>query len=398
MQKFGYVSDEGTVGKWLKAEGDTIQAGEAIAEVETEKSIVELIAPVSGILCKILVPEGTTVRVGKPVAIITESGEEAPDIAQILEEPQDHVSEEKRELAATGIASMQEQSGKSIRASPAARSMAREYGIDLAKVKSQRPNGSLTRDDVKAFLERSKREEVIPLLGFRKAMAEHLTYSVGTYAHITTTWEVDLTNLLELRNRLKPEWAKQGARVTLTTFLIKAVALVLKEVPMLNSSLDNGKIIVKKYYNIGVATSVEDPKSGGREDRLMVPVVKDADKKGLIEIARDLEKLVAKARSNSLAYDDTAGGTFTISNTGPLGSAGVFTSIINAPESAILGVGSVIEKPVVKDGRIAIRSIAPFCLTYDHRIVFPTQSARFRKRCKELLESPRTLLRNESSS
>jgi pyruvate dehydrogenase E2 component (dihydrolipoamide acetyltransferase) len=130
----------------------------------------------------------------------------------------------------------------------------------------------------------------------------------------------------------------------------------------------------------------------GSEDKLVIPVVKNADKKNLIEIAQDLENLVDKGRSGSLTHDDISGGTFTISNTGPLGGAGVFTSIINPPESAILGMGSGVEKPVVRDGKIVIRSIVPLCLTYDHRIILPTQSAKFRLRCKELLENPRTLL------
>jgi pyruvate/2-oxoglutarate dehydrogenase complex dihydrolipoamide acyltransferase (E2) component len=390
MQKFGYVSDEGTIGHWVKSEGDPVVAGEVLVEIETEKAIAELTAPVSGILFKILVAEGTTVKIGKPIAIITESREEVPDIEAIMKEPAISRSEAKIEVTAE-IAPEREEAGKPIMASPAARRMASEYEVDLGKVQGRGPDGSVTRDDVAAFIEKNKNEEVIPLSGFKKAMAERLTYSVRTYAHVTTTWEIDLTNLLELRNSLKPEWAEQGTAVTVTSFLIRAVALALKDVPMLNSSLDNGKIIVKKYYNIGIATSVKGSGEGS-EDKLVIPVVKNADKKNLIEIAQDLENLVDKARSGSLTHDDISGGTFTISNTGPLGGAGVFTSIINPPESAILGMGSGVEKPVVRDGKIVIRSIVPLCLTYDHRIILPTQSAKFRLRCKELLENPRTLL------
>lgn len=398
MQKFGYVSDEGTVQQWLKSEGEAVKEGEPLANVETEKALAELTAPASGILYKILVPEGETVRVGTSIAIIAEPGEEVPDITEITRETTVQVSEEEREAPAVGTASWRERSGRPIMASPAARSLGREYGIDLRGVEGTGPEGSVTKEDVMMLIEKNEREEIIPLSGFRKAMAERLARSAKTYAHITTTWEVDVTTLLELRNKLKQEWAKQGVRVTLTAFLIKGVAETLKDVPLLNSSFDGAKIIVKKYYNIGVATSVEDSRGGGREDRLVVPVVKDADKKNLVEVARSLGELVEKARLNSLTREDVSDGTFTISNTGPLGAAGAFTSIINPPESAILGIGSVIDKPVAQNGKIVVRATAPICLTYDHRIILPTHSARFRTRLKELLENPEMLLRSDRRS
>lgn len=233
-------------------------------------------------------------------------------------------------------------------------------------------------------------EKIIPLKGFRKAIAERMTFAARTYAPVTSTWEVDVTQLLELRRKMKPVWEKQAVRVTLTAMLIKAVVQVLKENTIFTSTLKGANIIVMNRINIGLAMAIEG--NSFLEDKLIVPVVHDADKKSLIEIARRLEEIVGKVESGSLTMNDVKESTFTISNVGARAYEFIFTPIINPPESAILGVGSITEKPVVRNGEIVVRSILPLMLTYDHRIILPTDTARFRLRLKELLENPKSFI------
>lgn len=389
MPKLGYVSNEGTVVEWLKTEGQTVEEGETLLIVESEKTQSEMTAPSSGILYRILVAKGITVPVGEAIAVITEAGDESIDIDKVT-----------KTINTSGKMSPQLEreeettTREGVKASPAARKLAREHHIDLSAVIGNGPEGRITTEDVEHFFETAKARQgeaqVIPLGGFRKAMAERMKYSVETYAPTMSTWEVDATALLELRRELMPKWEKLGIRVSLTAFLVKAIVEVLKANPIFNSTLERGNVIIKKDYNIGIATAVEG--KSYLEDKLFVPVIHNADKKSLTEIDKSIEELVKKAREGLLTMEETTGGTFTISNPGSRSNVDLFTSIINPPESAILGAGKITEKAVVREGKIVIRSMMNLMLTYDHRTILPTHSAKFRQLLKELLENPRSLL------
>jgi pyruvate dehydrogenase E2 component (dihydrolipoamide acetyltransferase) len=373
---------EGEVVKWRVKEGDYVKEGDPLVDVMTEKATVTLPAPTSGRVVKILVGEGQVVKVGQTLCVI-EPAEEAA-----AEKPQ------------TGQPAPRE-----VAAMPAARRLARELGVDLTKVRGTGPGGVITVEDVKKFAEELKgREapkaaevpkaaeaphtteaEVVPVRGVRRAVAEKMTKAKRLIPHAYHLEEVDLTELLRLHERLKAEAERRGVRLTMSPFFVRAVAQALREYPMLNSEYDEEKnvIVVKKEINIGVAVDAE--------QGLVVVVVKNADKKGILELAREIGTLAEKARAGKLDIQDVRGSTFTISNIGAVGGLGGL-SILNYPEAAIMAVGRAKKKPWVVGDRIEIRDIALVAVSFDHRVVDGAYVARFVNRVKELLERPEALL------
>jgi pyruvate/2-oxoglutarate dehydrogenase complex dihydrolipoamide acyltransferase (E2) component len=379
MPKLDLAMTEGTVLEWVKKDGEEVKKGEVIAIIETAKATAEIEAPASGIL-HVLKPAGSVVPVLEKIAYIVEPGEELPSEVK----PPEVVER--------------------VKASPQAKKIAKEYNIDLSKVKGTGPGGMITKEDVLSYIQKISpppietaettklreevvkpaapegEEEIIPLTGWRKIMCERMSYSLRTAAQITTIAEVDATEMVNLRAKLKNE----GLDITYTAFIVKAVTKALKEFPILNSSLVDDKIVVKKYYNIGIAVDREE---GG----LVVPVIHHADKLSLAEIAQRINELAQKAREGKLSIQDVTGGTFTISNVGMFGGI-MNTPIINPPESAILGVGAIVKRPVVRDDQITIRSMMYLCLTYDHRIIQGGQAVRFLQRVRYFIENPQLLL------
>lgn len=373
---------EGEVVKWHVKEGDYVKEGDPLVDVMTEKATVTLPAPTSGRVVKILVGEGQVVKVGQTLCII-EPAEEAA-----AEKPQ------------TGQPAPRE-----VAAMPAARRLARELGVDLTKVGGTGPGGVITVEDVKKFAEGLKGKEapkaaevpkaaeaphtteadVVPVRGVRRAVAEKMTKAKRLIPHAYHLEEVDLTELLRLHERLKAEAERRGVRLTVLPFFVRAVAQALREYPMLNSEYDEEKnvIVVKKEINIGVAVDAE--------QGLVVVVVKNADKKGILELAREIGTLAEKARAGKLDIQDVRGSTFTISNIGAVGGLGGL-SILNYPEAAIMAVGRARKKPWVVGDRIEIRDIALVAVSFDHRVVDGAYVARFVNRVKELLERPEALL------
>lgn len=372
---------EGNIVEWLKKDGETVKEGEPLLTIETQKVTFEITSPASGVL-RVLKPQGSTVKVSERIAMIEEVKEEVKEIETKKEEARQEVATkleaEKPEL-------------ERVRASPRARRLAREYQVDLTTVKGTGPNGLVTEEDVRAVIEAKaapateEPEEVIPLAGWRKTMAEKMAQSKRTAAHITTFAEVDMTELVSLREKLLPVVEEKAKlKLTYTPFIIKAVAQALLEYPIVNSSLVGDRIVVKKYCNIGIAMARE---KGG----LIVPVMHHVEKMNLIEIAQKLEELTEKARAEKLSIEDVRGGTFTITNVGMLGV--IFnTPIINTPESAILGVGAVVKRPVVVDDQIVIRHRMYLSLSYDHRVIDGLPAIRFLQRVRQLLENPYALL------
>jgi len=359
MPRLSLTMSEGAVVEWFKREGEAVQKGEPLVEVLSDKVTYEVEAPASGVVRKILAEEGVDVPVAETLAIITAPDEELPEVEAVAEAPVERLEER-------------------ILASPAAKRLAREYGVDLAQVRGTGPDGRIVEEDIRRFVEETKGalrvREVIALTGIRKTAAERVSLSSRTAPHSTITMEVDMSNAAKLREKLE---------VSYTDMLVKAVAKALTEHPVMNSTLENDQIKIFADVNVGVAVATE--------KGLVVPVVRNANKKEVKEISSALKELVEKAREGRLAREEMSGGTFTITNLGMFG-VDVFTPIINPPETAILGVGRVVEKPMVVDGEIVVKPVMHLSLSFDHRVVDGAPAARFLQSVKTALENPKTLL------
>ena len=361
MPRLSLTMKEGTVGKWYKKEGETVEKDEPIVEVVSEKATYDLEAPASGVLRKILKTEGVDVPVDAVLAFIAAPDETISYVETPVKVPQLIAEPEEKVLA-----------------SPSAKRTAREHGIDLSLVKGSGPEGRISEEDVRRFVEESqgflpKVKEVIPLRGFRKTSAERLSVSFKTAPHSTVVMEVDVSKATALHEKLQ---------VSYTTILVKAAAKALTEHPMINSTLEGDKIRVFEDINVGVAVATD--------YGLVVPVVHRTDAKSLREIDTALRELSEKAKQEKLDKKDLSGGTFTITNLGMYGVE-FFTPIINPPEAAILGVGRITEKPVVAEGKIGMKSLMYLSLSYDHRIVDGAPAAQFLRRMKEIMENPEVL-------
>jgi 2-oxoglutarate dehydrogenase E2 component (dihydrolipoamide succinyltransferase) len=407
---------EGTVAGWLKKPGDYVEKGDYIVELETDKVNVEIISDYSGTIKELLAEEGDTVQVGQAIAIVDESGT-AGGAAPQEEAPQ--AAEPVTEKAAPAPASAPEQpvakeeekatNGQKPIASPAARKLAREKGIDLSEVPVTDPLGRVRKQDVEAAgkapekpaaaapqqpakqaaaaapVQTDSRVEVIKMSRRRQTIAKRLVEVQHTAAMLTTFNEVDMTAIMELRKRRKDAFLKQhDVKLGFMSFFTKAVIGALKKYPLLNAEIQGNEIIKKNFYDIGVAVSTD--------EGLVVPVVRDADKKTFAEIERSIADLAVKARNNKLALSDLQGGTFTITNGGTFGSL-LSTPILNAPQVGILGMHKIQVRPVAIDNeRMENRPMMYLALSYDHRIVDGKEAVGFLVTVKELLEDPEQLL------
>ncbi len=375
MPRLTDTMHQGKILEWLKREGESVQEGDPLFVVETDKAAVEVNATASGVLLKVLVAEGESADVEEKVAVIGEPGE---DIIHLLREPEKQkVEQEKAQAAKPSLA-------QRVKASPAAKRLARERGINLAQVTGSGEGGLITEKDIENFGkgERKKptgispygEEERWPLEGVRKAMAKRMAQSSHEMARVTTVAETDMTDLQGLSK-------EKG--ITITSFIVRSVVEALKDFPIINSSLKDETVVVKKYYNIGV--SVASPRG------LIVPVLHNAERMDLQQISERLGKLAQKARENRLSLEEISGGTFTVTNSGVFGSL-FFTPMINPPESAILGLGKILKQPVVREDQIVIRSMMYLALSYDHRIIDGEGAVSFLQKVKKGLESPLGLL------
>jgi pyruvate dehydrogenase E2 component (dihydrolipoamide acetyltransferase) len=384
MPMLGWTMKEGTIVTWLKKEGEGVEKGEPLLEVETGKVLKDIESPGTGILRIILIPEESTVPVTEILAIIAEPQEDIPDLQNMIEKAK--VLLESPE--ATSIEKSEDRIIKKRpvkrKISPVAKKIAEKNNIDFNRITGTGPNGRIVRKDVFEFIEMTKYmprvKEVIKLTGIRKITADRLSFSYRTAVHVTITMAMNMLEMVKLRHKLLPEIEKKvQSRVTYTDMLVKVLAQTLEEYPILNSTLEDEEIKILENINIGIAV---DTGIG-----LVVPVVREANKKSLTEIALLTRKLIEKARSGNLALNEATGGSFTITNLGMFG-IDQGTPIINPPEIAILGVGRIAEKPVVIDGRVEIRPMMNITLSFDHRVIDGALAARFLQNMKQKIEKP----------
>jgi pyruvate dehydrogenase E2 component (dihydrolipoamide acetyltransferase) len=380
MPKMGQTMEKGKIVKWLKKEGETVRRGEPILEIETDKTTVEVEARGSGILKKILAQEGDEAPIAKVIGYIGKEDESLPKAAP--DKPEETATRSKPKTAKKPQQARQ----KRIKASPLAKRLAEEKGVDLALVKGTGPAGRITKEDVLGFLagKPAAEFEVVPMNSMRRAIAAKMTESKTRVPHFYVSAEVDMTEAVKMREELLPKFeADAGVRLSYTHLLVKAVALGLKEHPKLNSTLDGDNIKLWKNVNVGIAV--------GLDDGLIVPVLRNAGQLSLREIAVKATALVAKARAKKLREDEFTGGTFTVSNMGAL-NVDSFTAIINIPETAILATGRINSKAVVINGDVVVRKMMTATLSADHRVVDGVYAAKFLSRVKSLLDSPRVLV------
>jgi pyruvate dehydrogenase E2 component (dihydrolipoamide acetyltransferase) len=407
LPPLGEGADSGNVVSILVKVGDAIAKGQGIIELETGKAVAPVPASAAGKVTKIIVTVGEKISVGQPIlsieAVTAAPAEKAP-AAKAPDAPARRPNlgaaakpPPAEEEAETPAAEEEESGGPEPAASPSIRRMARELGIDLRKIRGSEAGGRIVMEDVRAYIERLQRlaaqpraaagapaqappERVDyskwgpiarrPLTPLRKVIAERMAQSWHGVPRVTQFDEADITALDGLRKKHAAAYEAKGARLTLTSFALAIVAAALKKHPIFNTSLDEaaGELVWKEYFHIGLAVDTE--------QGLIVPVVRDADKKDLLTLSRELSELAVKARDRKVSLEELQGGSFTISNQGGIGG-GHFTPIVNFPETAILGIGRGALKPVVRDGKIEPRLMLPLALSYDHRVIDGGAAVRF---------------------
>lgn len=411
MPKLAMMMKQGKVVEWRVKEGERINKGQVIMVIETEKVTYDIEASVSGYF-HIVTKLDETVPVDHVVAWIAETEEELKSIQAQSPAP---AADEDISTAAekTPTISGQVSPEGRVKISPAAKKMAEDHGISWAKLSGSGPGGRIVREDIEKAIEDAKREpaaapqvewggevldgkrvkQALPLKGMRAAIAEHMIRSLQTAAQLTTTCDIDMSELIRIRNSFLAKEEKIGVRISFTDLLVFVLSRVLKEQPRMNSSLIDNRVILWEDINIGVAVAVE---LSEMETGLIVPVIRNTDEKSLLTISKEVKGLTKRARAMQLLPDDLGGGTFTITNFGVFGVGySITTPVINQPEAAILGTGAVVDRAVVREGQIVIRPIMPLSLTFDHRLLDGAPIGKFFNRLQELLENPNLLLLGE---
>ncbi|HEU5099462.1 MAG TPA: dihydrolipoamide acetyltransferase family protein [Roseiflexaceae bacterium] len=422
MPKVDMAMTEGTIATWRRGAGDVVQAGEPLFEITTDKADVEVEAPASGTLWDVRAAAGQTVPIGQAVAFILTPGEQPPiDQGPRTNDEGLRTKDQARPTEAGALsnfvspASSLQPPASRIRATPLARKLCRERGIDLGAIQGSGPNGRIGRQDVLAFLEQLSEQAAtppsrpeqgvaaenhsptaishtptsddvtrVPLAGLRRVIADRMTASVRNAPHFTLNMQVDMAAAVELRRRVGPAIERQaGAPPSFTAIIVRAAAALLLQHPYLNATLEGHTVLLHQRAHIGVALD--------RAGDLLVPVLRDAQLLTLAETTAALHGLHARAHAHTLSQAELRGSTFTISNLGMYG-VDSFTAIINPPESAILAVGRIVEMPVARDGAVVVRPIMQLTLSADHRIVDGAAAARFLSDLRDRLEEPYLLI------
>ena len=380
---------EATVSKWLKKVGDSFEADEPLVEIETDKITVEVPAPSAGSISEIKVEEGADVNIGGVLALLGDkkstNGSAANEKAEIKDTPKVK-SEEKKETTSSDI------NQDNSKLSPAVKKLVAENNLSADKISSSRSDGRLTKEDVFNFMKSpstkktpsTEREEVVKMSKIRKTIATRLKESQNTAAILTTFNEVDMSEIMNVRESKKEDFMERyNVKLGFMSFFVKAVVSSLQEYPAVNAEIRDDNIIYKNHFDIGIAV--------GTEKGLVVPVLKNADTMSFGDIEQTIVELSTKAKEGSLTMDDLTGGTFTISNGGVYGSM-LSTPIINRPQSGILGMHNIQKRAVVVDDKIVIRPMMYLAFSYDHRIIDGKESVGFLVSIKNLLENPSKLI------
>ena len=405
---------EATVSQWLKKEGDYINVGDVLVELETDKVNVEVGAKGAGVLQQIKVPAGGDVKVGDVLGMIEEKVEQPKGEGEVISNEvkskrEEVPPQEKDEPARDNGRGRQKEVPM---ATPVASRLARDKDVDLGSVRGTGSEGRVTKADVEQYLQSqdkldrtndepvalaavqnevsamppsgSRREERIRMSRRRRTIAQRLLEAKNSTAMLTTFNEVDMTSVMNLRKRTHEQFiAKHGIKLGIVSFFVKAAVAALKEFPYVNAEIQGDEILVKHYYDIGMAI--------GAEEGLVVPVIRDADQLSFADIERYIKELVVKSQSGKLAIEDLRGGTFTITNGGIFGSM-LSTPILNPPQVGILGLHKIEDRPVAVDGQVLIRPMMYTALSYDHRIVDGREAVQFLVRVKEFIEDPALFL------
>ena len=414
MPQMGESIAEGTITKWMKKVGERVERDEPLFEISTDKVDAEIPSPAAGILTQILVKENETVAINTVVAVVDGEGavpapKPAEATAPSAEAPAPPApSVNVAPAPASQPASEEANDGEDVRTSPLVRRIARENNVDLSEVKGSGLGGRVSKKDILDYIEQRRAgapsttsrpaaapapvahpspapmaftsaTQIVPMTPMRQKIAEHMVMSKHTSAHVYTLVEVEMTRVVGTRERFKKEFEERnGIKLTYTPFFVRACVEAIKELPIINSSLDGTNIIYKRDVNIGIAVALE--------NGLIVPVIKRADEKNFLGVARSVQDLADRARTKRLSVDDVQGGTFTITNPGSFG--GLFgLPIINQPQVAILGVGAIEKRPVVRDDAIAIRHMVYLSVSYDHRVIDGAVAERFMGKIKSILEN-----------
>ena len=378
---------EGEIVRWLVKEGDWIKEDQELVEVETDKAVLTLNSPYTGKIEKLHGNEGEIIKVGAVLTTVQDTEDVAP------------APESEKKDSGTVVGSLGEEKEieivRPVLATPAVRALAKEMNLDLTRVKGTGPGGRITKEDVEGLAEKIVAPmgaadtygpiEKIPLRGLRRTVAKRMAEASKRVAEVTIWEDADITELEQLRAKERKRAEAQGLKLTYLPFLIKASIAALKAHPYLNASLDEaaGEIVLKRYYNIGIAVDTS--------DGLIVFVIKEADQKNILDLAREGAALAEKARHRKIDLPELRGSTFTITNYGVVG-ASYGTPIINYPEVAILGLGKIEDRPVARDGQIVIRKIMPLSLAFDHRVIDGVEAGRFLGVVIQHLQDPDLML------
>lgn len=419
---------EGTIMKWYVEKGQRIKSGDPIVEMETDKVVADIPSPRDGVIVARFGKEGDVINVEDPLVEIEIEGVEGEEAQKIAREKPTRAHDEPLEEKGFGVVGQIEVAGdgaylpasdegfvpeesvpvkkktKAL-ATPVARAMAKELGVDINEVQGTGPAGRVTKNDISEYVKKMQHaivEEMSEKIGsgedkeepqieyeqltqIRKTIAKNMITSKTTAAHMAVFEEVEISELVQLRKKQKEKFQARGLKLTYLPFIMKAVTEALKEFKVMNGELDleNNRIIYKKFYNIGIAVDTD--------DGLVVPVIRNVDKKSVAQLAQELDQMSEKSRERKLTMDDLKGGTFTITNYGALG--GIYGyPVINYPQAAILGIGRILKTPVVKDDQIMVGHVLPLSLSVDHRLVDGGTATRFLNKIMELLQDPVSLL------
>lgn len=404
---------EGEILKWFVKEGDEVKEDDVLCEVQNDKAVVEIPSPVEGTVLEIKVQEGEVAIVGDTLITFDAEGYESEDTSDEPEAQEEQtVSKEAVTEKQTVREETKEEEKKRVIAMPSVRKYAREMNVNIQEVVGTGKNGRVLKEDIDRFLqgdiavEEKKDEAVVQqaedtvhtsvpqdvypetrekIRGIRKVIAEAMVQSKTKAPHVTLMDEVDVTELVAHRKRFKEVAAEQGIKLTYLPYVVKALVSASKKVPIINAAVDDEtqEIVYKHYYNIGIAADTE--------NGLVVPVVKDADRKSIFEISKEINELAEKARNGKLTAEEMKGASNTITNIGSVGGQW-FTPVLNYPEAAILGIGRIQEKPIVRNGEIVIAPVLALSLTFDHRIVDGADGQQALNQIKRLLNDPQLIM------